>query len=155
MCYMPEYKVCYLGIGNWSQTGPWSPYPLQNRCRYIWMAQDLLILCQWFLLGDRLMYTGSHTSNGCGTAPPERLIVASNWQIPSRDGKDERVHSESARGVSSKGRKGFPSISQLVRRRRQNIFVFTRQSCRRLPLSFCVILTHFALNTVRFEMKNK
>ena len=39
-------------------------------------------------------------------------------------------------------------------RQRQNIFVFTRQSCRRLPpvpLSFPLILTHFALNTVRLR----
>ena len=65
--------------------------------------------------------------------------------------KDERVHSESASRVRSKG---VPSISQFAARRRQNIFVFTRQSCRRFPplaLSFPLILNHFARSTVRLR----
>ena len=56
------------------------------------------------------------------------------------------------KGVRSKGRQCFPSSFSSWRGRRQNIFVFTRQSCRRLPavaLSFPLILTHFALGTVR------
>ena len=76
------------------------------------------------------------------------------FQVSQDDKEREGRRSESARGgVRSKG---FQSISQLAPASK-HLCIYSASRVGSCPffLSFCLILTQFALSTVRFEMKNK